>query len=218
MKTLHITDEKVLETWNLCTEAYVRHGRKLEFPKHTIASKTYQWRYARSLAAKFDEWRFDQDTAKKFIDIALKHAKKSGTLHKGLAAFHQGNLLQICYDAVLREEQVGNQSLATLTAMKEWLDQQIQGQPIVLLSRRTPRAFCNLVQWYQASRISPLFLALSRVCGRAMAKLGELDPVERTALPSVTELYRIRSEFLSDKGMSKQARVIFGNDWREMCL
>jgi hypothetical protein len=220
MKTLLISDEQVWETWNLCSDAYVRHGRKLAFPKNTPPTKTYQWRYAKSLATKFEEWAFDNDTAMKFIDVAVKHAKRNHTLHKGLAALLQGNLPQICYAAVTREEENSQQSLKSLELMKEWLDRQIGVRPPVttLLSRSTPHAFCNIAMWYQSSRLSPLFLALSRNCGRALAKLSGQDQTERSTMPSVTDLYRMRSDFVADRHVAKQAQAIFGTDWRALCL
>lgn len=220
MKTLDISEERVLEVWDLCSAGYIQHGRKLNFPANTTPSKTYQWRYAKALANKFDEWNFDTATAQRFVDIAIRHAKQCKTLHKGLAALHQGNLLQICYDVLLAEEENNNQSLSSLGHIKRWWDSQLAGkQPLkTLLHRQTSGAYCNLVIWYQSSKLSPLYLALSKTCGIAMARLSEQDQSERALLPKATELYRLRTEFLTDLGTKKQAQTIFGNDWRELCL
>lgn len=220
MKTLEISDERVLTVWDWCSEAYIRHGRKLSFPANTVPSKTYQWRYAKSLVAKFDAWRFDEDTAKRFIDVAVKHAKHRGTLHKGLAALHQNNLLQVCYDVLQVEEDNNSQSVASLERIKRWWDNQLENKnPITtLLHRSRVGASCNLVIWYQSSKLSPLYLSLSKACGVALAKLNELDKNERLCLPTSITLYRLRTDFLADLGNKKLAQAIFGSDWRELCL
>lgn len=220
MKTLDISDDQVFIVWDWCVGAYLQHGRKLSFPKHTDPRKTYQWRYAKALAAKLEEWDLDEETSRRFISVAVKHAKECGKLNKGLAALHQGNMLQICLDDLKKCEDNNNQSNSSLEHIKRWFDSQVGDKDPVklLLKRRDPDAFCNLVIWYQASKLSPLFLSLSRSCGKAMAKLAKQDQHERGLLPKSTELYRIRSQFLEDLNNKKQAHNILQDDWRELCL
>lgn len=219
MKILDISDERVFTVWNQCVEVYLQHGRKLSFPQHTDPRKTYQWRYARALAIKFEEWEFDEDTAMSFIRIAVTYAKNNNRLNKGLAALHQGNLLQLCYDELKKSEDNNNNSISSIEIIKQWIDRQIGDKDPVLmfLKRKNPDAFCNIFMWVQATKISPLYLSLSKSCGKALARLAKQHPHERNMLPKSTELFRIRSRFLDDLENKKRSKIILERDWRDLC-
>lgn len=213
-------DARVLNVWSWCSEAYLRAGRRLSLPAKTDPCKTYQWRYAQAIAKKFEEWDLSDEAAKKFIDIAVRTAKERGMLQKGLAVLHQTNMLALCYDKLQAESASNSQTLESLRHVRSWLDKKIgSGDAVeVLLRRADPEGFCNLTMWFQASRISPLYLALSRSCSKALARLNRDSQDERGLLPKVTELYLLREEFLKDQGNCSQAREIFEQDWREPCL
>lgn len=219
MKILDTSEERIFEVWDLCVTAYLQHGRKLSFPKHTDPRKTYQWRYVKALASKIDEWDFDEETTISFLNIAVRHTKECGMLNKGLSALHQGNMLQICYDELQKSEDNNNQSITSLKLIKKWFDNTIGDKDPVkfLLKRKDRDAFCNLVLWYQASKISPLYLSLSRSCGRAMARLAKIDQDERSFLPKSTKLYLTRTKFIADSSNKQQAIKLFKDDWRELC-
>jgi hypothetical protein len=188
-------------------------------PAGTDPAKTYQWRYATAIAKKFEEWGFDEETAKRFIDVAVRHSKQSGTMHKGLAALHQGNLLEVCYEKLLAEADQHTQTIDSLRHIRDWLQRKAGSRDLltVLLDRDDPEGYCNLVMWYQASRLSPIYLALSRSCGRALARLNRDHPEERGLLPKQTALYILRDDFLKETGSVEKAREILAYDWREPC-
>lgn len=219
MEAIKDAEDRIWEIWQWCSESYLQHGKKIQFPKHTDPKKTYQWRYARALANKLDSWGFDEETSKSFIDIAIKYAKDHGMLNKGMAALHQENMLQICYDKLKNEENSNDQNIRSLSNIKSWLDKQTGQKTLLktLLKRRDRESFCNLTYWYEASKISPLYLSLSRSCGLALAKLDEQRPDERIILPSTSSLCGIRTSFLKDNSNRTQARRIFGDDWRKLC-
>lgn len=215
MKILTISDDKVFNTWELCVETYLQYGRKLSFPKSSDPRKTYQWRFAKALAIKFEEWQFNEEDAKNFVKIAVAHAKEGNRLNKGLAALHQGNLIQICYDKLKKDADNSNMSIDSLIKIKKWLDAKIGfADPVtVFLHRKTPDVFCNLVVWVQASCVSTLYLALSKSCGKALAKIASHDEYERKLLPTSIELYKIRHEFLNDFNL-KQVKTLLQKDFR----
>lgn len=210
-----ILDDKVMSVWQWCYEAYLQHGMRITFPKHTDPRRTYQWRFASSIAKKFSEWKFDDDTAKKFVTIAVGESKRRGVLKKGLAALHQSNMLDICYQIVTSQQIDDIDRLNSLKSMKKWFDGQIgSGDPLtILLYRKERTALSNVVMWYQASKLSDLFLALSRTCCRAIAKLQD-NSIENRLLPTTTSLYLLRSEFLSECNNKEITRNLFGKDWR----
>lgn len=217
METCHVNVDQIWKVWHLCSDSYLRYGIRLSFPKHTDPTKTYQWRYCRSLAEKFEGWNFDDVTSGRFIDLAVKHAKTIGVLRKGLAVMHQGNMVELVYKQLQEEATQDDQSIDSLKHTKIWFDAQIgDNDPIaVLLDRQHADSFCNIVIWNQANKLPPLYISLSKSCCKALARLKDED--ERNLLPSVIDLYRLRSGFTEDTNCLKHARSIFGRDWRELC-
>jgi hypothetical protein len=219
MRNHAIDNDRVMEIWSWCSEAYLRHGRKMTLPHGTDPAKTYQWRYTIAIARKFEEWDFDEETAKRFIDIAVRHSKQSGTLQKGLASLHQGNILDICYEILQKESDRNVQTIESIKHIHKWLHKKAVSRDLlqVLLHRDDPEGFTNLAMWFQATRVTALYMALSRTCGQAMAILNRDSPEERGLLPRQTELFLLRQEFLHDHSNLIMAREIFANDWRVPC-
>ncbi len=217
MQTSQVDADRVMDVWSWCSAAYLRHGRKLSLPAGTDPAKTYQWRYATAIAKKFGEWDLSDDAATKFIDIAVGIAKEKGLLNKGLSILHQHNMLELCHQKLQEESTHNTRTLESIRFVKSWLDKKIAGNNAVevLSDRNDPYGFCNLTMWFQASRISPLYLALSRSCSKVLTRLDSENQDERGLLPKTTELYIIRSDFLKDQGNRRQARTILEQDWRE---
>lgn len=204
--------------WNWCQDEYLRHGINLSFPKNTDPQKTYQWRYLTRLAQKFIEWEFNEVTARKFLSIAVDYAQANRLLRKGLSVMFQSNFLKVCHDRMETEVQRSQNALQLLTETHNWLRSKIGAADpaVILLARRIPVSYCNLTLWFQASRIIPLYLALSKICYKVLSRLA---PSERSLFPTLPQLYLIRSKFLEDSVASKQAHELFNNDWRSSsCL
>ena len=202
--------------WEWCCEVYLQHGFKISFPKNTDIHKTYQWRYLISIVKKFIAWGFDDDTSKKFISIAVSEAKKRRTLQKGLAALHQSDMLEICYKKLDAECKDNVCQLESLDKTKQWLDNKIGSRDClqVLLSRVDTRSLPNIIIWHQSSHLSNLYVSLSKSCFRAIMNL-QSNKIEARMLPTLTSLYLLRSDFISDVGNLKKVQTIFGNDWKK---
>lgn len=218
---MHATSDnaRVHEVLDWCTDSYLRHGRKLTLPTNTDPTKTYQWRYAASLAKKFAEWEFDEETSKRFIDIAVDYSKSSRTLNKGLAALHQGNILNVCYERLKGESNRNVQIGDLLTHTHNWLRQKVDGRDLLaaLLQREIIGGYCNITAWYQATKLPPLYLALSRACWQALAILERENDEERQMLPKRTSLFITRSDFLNSVGDVSPYRELLAADWRQQC-
>lgn len=210
-----ITEERLWTVYGWCATAYLQHGIKIAFPANTDPRKTYQWRYLNSLVNKLNEWEFDDETSKKFIAIAVSQAKQKKVLNKGLACFLQSNLLDICYRKLTAQAKEDCSKLDALKQMKTWFDLQTGDKDPLrcLLHRSSPRAFSNIVMWHQSNRISPLFIALSKSCSKAVFQLQSND-IESNLLPSLSTLYLTRVNFLSESNNLNFVSTLFGTDWR----
>jgi len=221
MKTCKVDDKRIWKVWNWCLDSYLRHNIRLSFPDNTDPQKTYQWRYCRSLAEKIDGWEFDDETAIRFIDLTLKHVKSSGpsALRKGMAIFHQKNMLEIVYKRLQKENQGDAQSIDSLADTNKWLLRMVDGDDTIgfLMRRKSPDALCNLAMWHQANKIPSLYIALSKSCSKALARLKKSGSDDCNFLPKATQLYLIRANFQEDTKSLKEARKILGEDWRRLC-
>ena len=214
------SDLQVLTVWNWCRKAYEDNGVKIRFPKDTDPKKTYQWRYISKLHERFVEWQFDEETSKEFISIVIYRAKQRNLLSKGLAAFHQSNMLDICYDILTKKLAVKNREHELLTSMKKWFDMQV-GQSDVenaLLNKSGGRnSLSTICMWYQANKVNELFLSLSKSCNKAVFKLQSSN-IDSAMLPSIEDLFLTREKFLADSENVDFTSKLFKGDWRKPCL
>ena len=211
------TKSTVLDVWDWCREIYLQQGKiKLSFPKGTDPTKTYQYRYVQQLATKLSEWEFDEPTSRRFIEIAVAYARDKGLLHKGLSLMCQKNLLEIAHKRLEREKEQDSGILSELERIHAWVASKISSDPVdAMLARRNPDSYCNLVKWYGERRLSDLYLSLSASCGRALARLEQIDPIERQEMPTSSRLYLARMIFLQDDSNGREAKRIMRGDWRQ---
>jgi hypothetical protein len=210
-----ILEDKLMKIWQWCHDTYLQYGIKLNFPKGTNPTKTYQWRYIKSIGKKFDEWNFDDVTAKRYIEIVVGQAKRYNVLRKGLAALYQKHMLEYCYNILTSQITENSSKQKHLISVKAWFDAQIQGKEAadVLLKRFSKRALPNIIIWYQSSHLDDLFMSLSKSCNQAARSIK--DDAEKRMIPSSATLYLVRNEFLSETNNSLFAKTLFGTDWRK---
>ena len=214
------TADRIRIVWEWCCAAYLQYGnRKLSFPRNTDPTKTYQWRYLQTLEHKFREWEFDDTLAKAFIVIGVKYAVRHKLMNKGLAIFHQSNLLKVFHDQLCKAAAFAKSTIGIVANTKSWLDSQAAGQPLldVLLMRESIGSYSNIVKWYQAGRLPVEYLALSRSCGLAMARLLKEAPGEREVLPDNLCLFTTRTSILQEVDTKFKLRNTLQEDWRLPC-
>lgn len=212
-----VSDARVAEVWRLCCDIYHLHGRKLSLPAGTDPAKTYQWRYVTKLAQQLEEWEFDDSTARHFVEVAVGYAKAKGLMAKGLALLCQTNLLKICYDRLQADMDRAKDARASLSGSAEWVRARVaNGDPVAAMTRRSkPGAYSELTRWYRERGVNDLYLALSKSAGRALNRLAETDPAERSLLPSAGVLYLLREEFTADESNMRAARAVLGGDCKK---
>jgi hypothetical protein len=218
MTHLNTEFDTVEKVWAWCQDSFKKHKVNISFPKDTDRTKTYQWRYASRLVRRIEEWEFDDNTARAFIDAVVGYARDNHLLRKGLAAFFQGNVLQICYDRLGEREEIVDAKATRLAESKRFVDAHSGGESIVevLVGRNSTRF--NIVEWYEIDKISKLYLATSRACTVALARLKKLDDGQRELLPTASELLSLCSDVSTDQSFSRKLALILGSDWRKVCL
>lgn len=214
-----VATEHIEQVWHWCRRAYLRHGINLSFPKNTDPTKTYQWRYLSALATRLEEWEFDDRLSVRFVDTVVGYAKRRGLLRKGLSIFQQSNLLRVCYEQLRIADANEQANIETVARTRRWLESQRKSLSLVslLLQRDTIGAYPNIVKWFQAGMLTPLYLALSRSCGTALLKLERQNETERALLPPASTLLLLRTEFLNCPERKLEIRDVLKDDWRLPC-
>jgi len=198
------------EIYSMCFDNYLKNGVKLKFPSNTDYTKTYQWRYIVSITEKMNKWKFSKDAANKYIELVVQYVKDANLLCKGLSVLLQTNILEICYDKLQKMQKSAEQSTSVLKHTKCWLDNRLGNDKLlsILLSNSSNNKFPNIVLWYQANKIPPLYLALSKSCCRAINQVKN----GKDLLPDLMTLYKIRSEFMAEKNNAARSKEILGED------
>lgn len=220
MRQCCIDEDRIWTIWNWCLDEYLRNGRTLKFPPKTDPHNTYQWRYITAIAKKFEDWDFDDVTCKKFLEVAARYAREQKILYKGLSVLHQSNMLDTCYKLLQEEQKNNGRNIASLQSAHNWVMSRCNGSnPVdILLYRRREGALCNLTQWHKARRIPDHYMAISKVCCKALAELARHHPWEREMLPPQIDLHLLRRDMSHDVGTLKKIRKILGDQWRHSCL
>lgn len=206
--------------WQWCVEYYSDAGRKLQLPANTAKEKTYQWRYMMILAKKFEKWQFSHSLARKFIAVAVEHGAARGLLNKGLALFHQNNLLEVCYKKLCQHANSLSAAMDEVRKTRAWLiglagSNEPKKLVKLLMKSESLGELPNIVRWYRNGKIGQTFLAFSRACAAAMLGLKEKH---RAYLPTDQQLALARISLMHGKlsGALDRAtfRAIFDTDWR----
>lgn len=204
-----ITENDIYELYKLCNQMYAKHNISIKFPSHTDPTKTYQWRYLKSLHSKFGQWGFDDDMKANFIKFAIAYAKRNGYLHKGLAIFHQSNIIDLCYEEAKKSHSAFESNAVMILKQHRWLVKQAGSDTIenVLLNRQG--FYKNIVLWHQSSNISGLYISVSKACLQAYKKLTK---AETEMVPSLETLYFLRQSFTANPDSKRIISVINHKD------
>lgn len=219
MTQLHTDLANVQKVWNWCREAFLKNGRRLSLPKNTDPQKTYQWRYATRLADQLEEWEFDDQTSKMFIDVAVSYAKRNHLLNKGLSAFFQSNMLQICYDHIEDHDDMTKSRIIRLSESVKYVNVRRSGRSYLeTLLDNDKHVHANIIEWYDIKKITTLYLALSQSCTVALSRLKRDNPGHRELLPCTAELLCLRTDVSDDIDLKRKSALVLGNDWRKLCI
>lgn len=205
MKVEDATESDIYKLYDLCSEIYSQNGIKIKFPKHTDPTKTYQWRFLKSLYSKFIKWNLDGEMQRQFVIYAVGYAKKHKILHKGLSIFHQSNIMDLCYEDAKKSQDKFENNAKLVLRQHRWLLNQAGDKDLdnILLQKRGSTK--NIVLWHQSSNLSELYISISQACLRSYKKMTN---TELEMMPSLEKLCSLRSSFMINHGSKQIINVI----------
>lgn len=208
-----IPDSKVFTVYSWFQDEMGRIGRKIKFPKCSDRTKTYQFRWTKSFVNKcYNELELDDKMVRILIADIVDYAKKKKVLDRGTQILCMGNITDVCYESLRGLADDEASLIEELRSCRAFLCEQANDKNTLVcrLVEASPGGFSNLLYWYNQGYLTEVFMALSKDCSRALARLPQ---GERQELPSKTALFRICTHTVSED-LLPQLKAVMGSDLR----
>lgn len=207
-----IPDSRIFTVYSWFQDEMHQAGRKIKLPKCSDKTKTYQFRWTKSFVNKCIEWDLEDKLVRILISDVVKYAKKQKLLDRGTQILCMGNIIDICFQSLKELDDDEASLIEELRSCKAFLGDQAGDKDILVrrLLESDSGGCSNILYWYNLGRLTEVFMALSKSCNQALAKLPE---GERDELPSKFELFRICNHTVSNDLLPK-LRAVMGSDLR----
>lgn len=208
-------NERVVRTYGILKKKLKRYGRSVSFPKSADPRKTYSWRYLESFLDRVDSLGLADDCLESLIAAVVAYAHKRHELQRGIAVLDYKNLLEIWQTKLEAEVEDELQQITRIQETHDFLMREavVKGElrPIytVLTQRSNRLAYANITRWYKANQLALGYLAVSRVCRKA---LGTLPDHELALFPAPKDLIRMRLKLTCNKSLLPHLRTILADD------
>ena len=208
-----ITDFKVFTVYSWFKDEMGRAGRKIKLPKCSDPTKTYQFRWTKSFANKcYNELGLDDKIVKILIGDIVNYAKRKRVLDRGTQILCMSNITDICYEGLKTLADDEASLIEELRSCRIFLREQVNDKNTLVckLVEPSPGGFSNLLFWFNQGYLTEVFMALSKTCSQALARLPE---GEKQELPSKFKLFRICTHTVS-QDLLPQLQAVMGEDLR----
>lgn len=211
-----VPDAMVFSVFGWFQDAMSRVGRRVSWPKCKDLKKTYSFRAIQSFIIKCrEEFELDDRAMKLLVYDIAEYAKTNKLLDKGTQLLSMKIVVDICYHSL--KSLIEHESLIVLELRhchQFILDQLPDKNNLVrqMVEPMSEGGYSKLYYWYDVGHITPLYLALSRKCLKAIDQLSEH---ERSSMPSKHALFQLALQTVSADMVDKY-KSIFGDDLREV--
>ncbi|MHA1305464.1 MAG: hypothetical protein ACTSPI_17330 [Candidatus Heimdallarchaeaceae archaeon] len=207
-----IDKEFVLKVFGWYRLAMLSVGRGASLPKNTDPTKTYTYRAIKSFAQKMIDWEFDDSTIQIFIRIIVRYAKSKKLLAKGSYLLTMGSILDICHLELQRRSDTTDALTVELQKNHEFVKSLGEDNKVILSRLICPvshNGCSGIVYHYSIGDIDLSYLALSKICNRALNKIPSED---RSELPKTLDILKVRIRILNDNDNIDVAKSILKDD------
>lgn len=211
---IEISDSLVFTVYGWFQSAMRSIGRKTSFPKCSDKTKTYQFRTLKKFTDKcYNEFGLNDKIVKALVYDIVNYAKSRNLLNKGTQLLCMNNIIDICHHSIQTMMDDEASLIEEVRSCHEFVYDQVGNKNIpvrTLIAPTTKGGYSNLVYWYNLGHITDTYLALSKTCNKALARISE---DERSEIPSKIELLRICTYAVSEESIS-ELRSVMGSDLR----
>ena len=202
-----------LKVFSIYQAAMKRCGRRVSLPKAKDVTKTYMWRQLEQFSNTLDSLGIDVegDFGSKIIKLIVKRAKDNKQLNRGVSILNTKKAIEQALDELESETNNEDKIVESIEDAFLFLKKQQDKNDALscLLARKKKRGYSNIVCWYENGELSKVFVALSRVCNKAISELPE---DERLMLPSDEDIIIIRCKCLLRDSLSTRIKQLLKGD------
>jgi len=212
-KSIEIKDSTLFTIHEWFQEAMGRVGRKVKLPRCKDPIKTYYFRALRSYANKcYNDFGLDDRTIRILTMDIVEYAKSHNLLNKGAQMLCMNSVVDICYHSI--NNSIENESflIKELYHCHRFVMRQAGNKDslVRLMQESASGGYSRIVQWYHCGYITPLYLALSKRCMKALSRIPR---DERQELPKDIDLLLMCTHVVSNDLIPKLKEVL-GSDLR----
>lgn len=209
---------RIIRVYKILKQILKRYGKSVSFPKKTDPSKTYSWRFLAKFVDEFDKLELSDDALKGVLEAVVDDAKRRGLLNCGVAVLSKVDLLAAFNRKLEREVEDEKQTTIDIERSHRFILRKLDEERVkdkhltllALLSKRThPRAYANITRWSQSGELSTGYIAVSKICRKA---LRSLDEHELNLYPTLLQFKCIRLRIISHQNVVVKLRDLLGGD------
>lgn len=197
------SDDRTMKVFRWFQAMMAKAGRKIAFPKDTDPVKTYQYRSIKKFVDQAEKWNLSNEMIVQMLYSVVKHAKRHRLLHKGTALLNMQDVIRISYQELEKSKSQREDLLEELVRCHRFM--QVHRGEINDQRGKIP----NVIRWYQMGKITPSYLALSKLCVRAISMVPE---DQRYDIPTSFQLLQKRTRLLSSSDTKERIASILGSD------
>jgi len=214
IKMSEIPDSMVFTIYEWFQSAMRRHGRKVSWPKCKDVKKTYQYRAIHKYTQKCsDELELDNKVIKILTYNIVDYAKRKGLLAKGAQMLCMDLVVDLCYQSIKDMIEDESSLMLEISCCHSFIADQVDSKDNLVRLMVEPISdggYSRIVYWYNLGYITPLYVAISKKCIKALSKIPQS---ERQELPNDIELFRICTHTVSSDTV-EGLKEILGADLR----
>lgn len=208
-----ITDAKVFTVYSWFQSEMYKAGRKIKFPKCRDQTKTYQFRWTKHFVNKcYNEWGLDDKIVGMLLADLVIYAKSHKLLDRGTQLLSLNNIIDICYRGMRCLAEDESSLIVELKSCHEFINEHLsdKNNRVCRLIESKTGGCSNLLYWHNLGHVTEVYIALSKSCIEALARLPQN---ERAEFPSSLELLRICTHTVT-KELLPQLQAVLGPDLR----
>lgn len=205
--------DDILKIFSIYKNAMKQCGKRVSLPKTKDVTKTYMWRQLAKFSNTLEDLEIDVDSkfGSKVIKLIVKRAKANKQLNRGASILNVKDAVPQALDELESETDIEDKIVESIEEASLFLKRQRDKNDMLscLLHRKRKRGYSNIVCWYENGELSKVFVALSKVCNKAISRLPE---DERLMLPSDEDIITVRCKCLLRDSLSTRIKQLLKGD------
>lgn len=202
-----LTTDQIKLIYDWYCAAMRKEGYKIKPPKGTEFTKTYQYRALQIFAKRMNKSAFSEETIKAIVYAVVRYGKRNKLLNsKGVNILNMKSALQICEAELKSKDTAEAEIINAIKGCREHLLNKGFTSSVLLAKPMKLGAMSWIRYLIETGEMPLTYLAVSKTAAIALLK------IERSNLPSDSDLMKIRAKLLLNNHIRSELKIILGSD------